>query len=53
MYLQILSLNEPFSPVNAPLFCYANALFNSIIKLQYRVIAKEKKALLRPKYKIT
>jgi len=53
MYLQILSLKEPFSPVNAPLSCYANALFNSIITLQYKIIAKEKKALLRPKYKIT
>ena len=53
MYLQILSLNEPFSPVNAPLSCYANALFNSILKLQYRIKKKKKKALLRPKYKIT
>lgn len=53
MYLQILSLTEPFSPVNTPLLCYANALFNSILTLQHRAVAREKKALLRPKYKIT
>ena len=51
MYLQILSLTEPFSPVNAPLSCYANTLSNNKLTLKHIVVAKEKRALLRSKYK--